>query len=337
MRTRMFAAMLGALAWSLVPLEAAAQCGQGAIGTSRQIEIDTTGGPRFGQVQYPGNDILRPGEVVLTFDDGPHKQLTPTILSILDQHCAKATFFMVGQRAMGYSDLVREVARRGHTVATHTWSHKNLKALSADAAAAEIELGISAIQKSLGAPAAPFFRFPYLSDPAHAQAHLRSRNTAMFSIDVDSHDFRTRSPTVVMRNVMKQLNAKGRGIILFHDIQPSTAGALGALLTDMKAAGYSVVHLVPRRPQVTLADFDRRVGTPSRGVVAAGLAVPQRSIVAPAWEQRVAVSQTGPSAIQANRIAPVPSAAAAPAPPPVERPARVNQGDDWRSNVFRGW
>jgi hypothetical protein len=72
-------------------------------------------------------------------------------------------------------------------------------------------------------------------------------------------------------------------------------------------------------------------------VVAAGLAVPQRSIVAPAWEQRVAVSQTGPSAIQANRIAPVPSAAAAPAPPPVERPARVNQGDDWRSNVFRGW
>ena len=324
--------------------EALAQCAPGAIGTSRQIEVDTSGAPRFGHMQYPGPELLRPGEIVLTFDDGPHKQLTPVVLDILAQHCARATFFMVGQRAMGYSDLVRDVARQGHTIGTHTWSHANLKQQSADGAVAEIELGISGVQKALGGPAAPFFRFPYLSDPGHAIAHLKSRNTGIFSIDVDSYDFRTRSPTVVVRNVMQQLKAKGRGIILFHDIQPSTAGALGALLSDLKAGGYRVVHLVPRQGQVTVADFDRRVGAPARSVAAVGVPVAQRAATMPAWEHRVVPAR--PSGFDgAPRVATVqapPQPVFQPPQPQVrpvaERPAREREGgDDWRKSIFRGW
>jgi hypothetical protein len=254
------------------------------------------------------------------------------VLDILDQHCAKATFFMVGQRAMGYSDLVRAVAERGHTVASHTWSHANLKQKSPDGAVAEIELGISGIQKALGRPAAPFFRFPYLSDPQQAINHLGRRDTAIFSIDVDSYDFRTRSPTVVIRNVMGQLKAKGRGIILFHDIQPSTAGALGALLSDLKAGGYRVVHLVPQQGQVTVADYDRRVGVPSRSLAAAGIPVRQRVAVAPAWEPRV----VAPPATA--RLATVTEQPAQVAPRPPERPVRAREGgDDWSSSAFRGW
>lgn len=333
MRSSTLLGLASAAVLALSAGHAFAQCAPGAIGTSRQLQIDTTGGPKLGHLQYPGPEILKPGEVVLTFDDGPHKQLTPVVLDVLAQHCAKATFFMVGQRAMGYSDLVREVARQGHTVATHTWSHANLKQKSADGATAEIELGISAIQKALGGPAAPFFRFPYLSDPQHAVAHLKHRNTAMFSIDVDSYDFRTRSPTVVIRNVMGQLKSKGRGIILFHDIQPSTAGALGALLSDLKAGGYRVVHLVPQHGQVTLADYDRRVGVPSRSIAAAGIPVRQRSAVAPAWEQRVL-----PGTPPTPRVAvAVPEAQIPPRPAP-ERPVRAREaGDDWRGAAFRGW
>ncbi|MGE0699999.1 MAG: polysaccharide deacetylase family protein [Hyphomicrobiaceae bacterium] len=323
---------------SLAAGQAQAQCVAGAIGTARRVEIDTTGGPRFGHNQYPGPELLAPGEIVLTFDDGPHKQLTPVILDVLDQHCAKATFFMVGQRAMGYSDLVHEVARRGHTIGTHTWSHANLRQKGHDGAIAEIELGISAVQKSLGGPAAPFFRFPYLSDPASAIAHLRSRSTAIFSIDVDSFDFRTRSPTVVIRNVTQQLKAKGRGIILFHDIQPSTAGALGSLLADLKSSGFRVVHLVPRKGQTTIADFDRRVGSPSRTVAALGLPVARRTMVAPAWEQRVEpLQQVAPAAapqIAAAAVQGVPTPEPRPA---VVRPARERVSDDWRTTIFRGW
>ena len=337
MRSSILPGLAGAAMLALTAGHAFGQCAPGAIGTSRQIEIDTTGGPKLGHLQYPGPELLKPGEVVLTFDDGPHNQLTPVVLDILAQHCAKATFFMVGQRAMGYSDLVREVARRGHTVATHTWSHANLKQKSASGAATEIELGISGVQKALGGPAAPFFRFPYLSDPQHAIAHLKQRNTAMLSIDVDSYDFRTRSPTVVIRNVMGQLKSKGRGIILFHDIQPSTAGALGALLSDLKAGGYRVVHLVPRHGQVTLADYDPRVGVPMRSIAAAGVPVRQRSAVAPAWEQRVApVNEQAPRiAVATPALQPAPQAQPRPVP---ERPARErDSADDWRRSVFRGW
>lgn len=350
MRSAILVGLLGGLALTAMHVGALAQCAPGAIGTSRRIEVDTTGGPRFGNNQYPSPDLLKPGEIVLTFDDGPHKQLTPVILDTLDQHCAKATFFMVGQRAIAHPGLVRDVAQRGHTIATHTWSHRNLKELSAEGAASEIELGISAVQKALGAQAAPFFRFPYLSDPAHGTQHLRQRNTGIFSIDIDSYDFRTRSPTVVMRNVMQQIGSKGRGIILFHDIQPSTAGALGALLSDLKAGGYRVVHLVPKRPQTTLAEFDRRIGQdhPIGKVAALPPPIGQRAAVMPAWEPRVV--QTQPARLppsQANGgsgdayrpqaptpVAPLRTAQERPAQ---DRPVRAREGDDWRSTIFRNW
>lgn len=348
MRSAVLLGLLGATMLSVMSEGALAQCAPGAIGTSRRIEVDTGGGPRFGNNQYPSADLLKPGEIVLTFDDGPHKQLTPVVLDILDQHCAKATFFMVGQRAVAYPGLVRDVARRGHSIATHTWSHRNLKELSAEGAASEIELGISAVQKALGAPAAPFFRFPYLNDPAHATQHLRQRHTGIFSIDIDSYDFRTRSPTVVMRNVMQQIGSKGRGIILFHDIQPSTAGALGALLSDLKAGGYRVVHLVPKRSQTTLAEFDRRVGQdhPIGKVAELPVPVSQRAAVMPAWEParvvttppaRVAVGQQGPGGPSGDAYRPAPLPVA-PLRAAQERPIpRPRDSDDWRSTIFRNW
>jgi len=334
--------LLGLLTAALTVLSAhdvAAQCGPAAIGTSRTIEVDTTGGPAFGQVHPGSRDFLKPGEVVLTFDDGPHKQFTPVILDLLAQHCARATFFMLGQRAMMYPDLVREVERRGHTVGTHTWSHANLLQKSGSAAQAEIELGISGVQKALGKPIAPFFRFPYLATPRSAVSYLGERNVGVFSIDVDSKDFRTRSPTVVIRNTMSQLKSRGRGILLFHDIQPSTAGAIGALLSDLKANGYSVVHIVPKHGQTTIASYDQRVGAPSRTTTTAGLPARDRTVVAPAWEpstqhpSRIAVAQPAP-----GLQPPLPSQSlAAPQPVPAAPLKKIDSGDDWRAKAFRDW
>lgn len=332
MRASQLIGLIAAALAAVLPAHGAlAQCGPGAIGTSRHVEVDTTGGPAFGQVHPGSRDILQPGEVVLTFDDGPHKQLTPVILETLAQHCAKATFFMLGQRAMMYPDLVREVESRGHSVGTHTWSHANLQKKSASGMEAEIELGVSGVQKALGKPAAPFFRFPYLATPRSAVDYLKQRNTGIFSIDVDSRDFRTRSPTVVMRNVMNGLKSRGRGIILFHDIQPSTAGALGALLTDLKSSGYRVVHLVPKRSQTTIAAFDQRIGTPSR-VVASRIPMQQRAAVAPAWEGRVERRQEPPRVATAQ---PPTQPQARPASEPPPRP--LASDDDWRTKAFRGF
>ncbi len=151
---------------------------------------------------------------------------------------------------------LKEVAKRGHTIGSHTWSHKKFTMVSAASATYEFELGLSAVTKALGAPVAPFFRYPYLAHTKASHTHLAGRGIGTFGIDVDSRDFRTRSPGTVLRNVMSQLEHEKKGILLFHDIQPSTAGALASLLAELKARGYKVVHMVAKTPATTLPEFD---------------------------------------------------------------------------------
>ncbi|HRY07300.1 MAG TPA: polysaccharide deacetylase family protein [Hyphomicrobiaceae bacterium] len=231
-----------------------------ALGVERVVEIDTKDGPRLGHVQYKDIDFLEPGEVVLTFDDGPSPQTTPAVLEALAAHCTKATFFMVGRMAVASPELVRKVDWLGHTVASHTWSHKNLGRQSVRGAEREFELGLSAITAALGKPIAPFFRFPYLSDPRRVIRYLEERNQAIISIDVDSYDWRSRSRSKMHHNVLSQLDSRGKGIILFHDIQRVTASSLKELLDELKRRKYKVVHLVPKSTAATLASYDEMAG-----------------------------------------------------------------------------
>jgi peptidoglycan/xylan/chitin deacetylase (PgdA/CDA1 family) len=225
-----------------------------ALGVSRTIEIDATGGPWFG-TPHGDPDFLAPGEVVITFDDGPVPRTTRPILAALAAQCAKATFFMVGEMAKEYPDLVREVAEQGHTIGTHTWSHRDLRRLPEDKMKAQIETALNGVAAAAGAPIAPFFRYPYLSYGPATVAYLQSRNIAQFAVDVDAFDWRTHSAQGVVRKVMAGLRQTGRGIILLHDIHDSTAGAMPQLLAQLKAKGYRLVHLRAKAPAETLASY----------------------------------------------------------------------------------
>ena len=70
-----------------------------ALGVARTVEIDTTGGPGFGFEHFRQHDFLEPGEVVLTFDDGPWPQRTMAVLKALADHCTRAIFFPIGKHA----------------------------------------------------------------------------------------------------------------------------------------------------------------------------------------------------------------------------------------------
>jgi len=225
-----------------------------ALGVSRTIEIDATGGPWFG-TPNGDPDFLAPGEVVLTFDDGPLPRTTRRILAALAAQCAKATFFMVGEMAKEFPDLVREVAEQGHTIGTHTWSHRDLRRLPEDKMKAQIETALNAVATAAGAPIAPFFRYPYLSYSPADVAYLQSRNIAQFAVDVDSFDWRTRSAQGIVRRVMARLQRTGRGIILLHDIHDSTAAAVPLLLAQLKEKGYRLVHLRAKAAAETLAPY----------------------------------------------------------------------------------
>jgi peptidoglycan/xylan/chitin deacetylase (PgdA/CDA1 family) len=230
-----------------------------ALGVSRIVEIDTTGGPGFGFEHFKEHDFLRPKEVVLTFDDGPWPKNTPAVLAALAAHCTKAIFFPIGKHATWEPGILKQVAAAGHSIGTHTWSHQDLSKKSKEEAIREIEMGASAVHMAVGGPTAPFFRFPALRHPPEMVKYLGERGIAIFSTDMDSFDFTMRKPEQVIKSVMGKLEKHGKGIVLMHDFQHATAEASAELLNQLKANGYKIVHMVPKAPIQTIAQYDEMV------------------------------------------------------------------------------
>jgi peptidoglycan/xylan/chitin deacetylase (PgdA/CDA1 family) len=280
MRATAFAAFLlyGVLAGAAYA-QAPCSGNPNALGVSRTVEIDTTGGPGFGFEHYKAFDFLKQGEVVLTFDDGPWPGNTRAVLEALAQHCTKATFFPIGKNAVDHPEILKEVAAAGHTIGGHTWSHANLGKTKGEKAIEEIEKGFSAVKLALGTPPSPFFRFPFLQDPQELRDYLGSRNIAIFSCDFDSFDFKTRKPELVIKNVMTKLERMGKGIILMHDFQQATAQAAPELLNQMKAKGYRIVHMQAKAPLATLPKWDEVAGGLLKGRPQAGANIPVSSVV----------------------------------------------------------
>jgi peptidoglycan/xylan/chitin deacetylase (PgdA/CDA1 family) len=251
-----------------------------ALGLARTVEIDTTGGPGFGFEQYKAYDFLEDKEVVLTFDDGPQVGTTKAILDALHAHCTKATFFSIGKMALGMPEILRDVIKRGHTVGTHTMTHASIrKKKTKQEAIDEIEKGLSAVKRAAGSPVAPFFRYPFLQDSPESLEHLASRNIAVFSMDVDSFDFKFRNAEQMVKDTMAKLDKKGKGILLLHDIQPVTAKAMPQLLAAMKAGGYKIVHVKAKAPAATIAEYDALIEKDVKGLPGAAADRPTGSIV----------------------------------------------------------
>lgn len=230
-----------------------------ALGVSRTVEIDTANGPGFGSLHFKNYDFLQPGEVVLTFDDGPWPGNTPAVFSALAAQCTKAVFFPIGEHAMWHPELLKQVAAAGHTIGSHTWSHADLAKLPADQAQEEIEKGFSAVHLALGQPESPFFRFPGLRHTPELVSYLGTRNISAFSADFDSQDFKIHKPDQVIASVMTKLKKNGKGIILMHDFQHGTAFALPDILVQLQANGYRIVQVKAKDPVTTLVPV-RRTG-----------------------------------------------------------------------------
>jgi peptidoglycan/xylan/chitin deacetylase (PgdA/CDA1 family) len=233
-----------------------------AMGVSRVVEIDTSGGPGFGSQHFKSFDFLRDHEVVLTFDDGPWPT-TPVVLKALADQCLRATFFPIGKHATYHPDILRQVVAAGHTVGSHTWSHINMETVMKKggeaAATEEIEKGMSAVRLMAGQQMAPFFRFPELRHPPEMISYLGGRNVASFSTDIDSFDFKIHKPEELTRSLIAKVNKAGKGIILMHDFQKGTSIALPQILGELQKNGFKVVHMVPKGTLATLPQYDEAV------------------------------------------------------------------------------
>ena len=175
--------------------------------------------------------------------------------------------------------ILRDVAKAGHTVGTHTWSHKDISKMKPDEAKDEIERGISAVRRAAGVEISPFFRYPFLKHSKESLEHFTTRNVAVFSTDIDSFDFKFRKSEDLVKSVMTKLDKRGKGILLMHDIQPGTANATPALLDALKKGDYRIVHMRAKTPLKTLAEYDQAVEKDVRGLPGAGAEKPTASIV----------------------------------------------------------
>lgn len=257
--TLITAAVCGALPLLATPALADCTDKKEYLPVSRVVEIDTSTGALFGDMtKYAKEDsFLAENEVVLTFDDGPMPNITTPILDALDRFCTKATFFSVGEMAIAYPAVTRDVVARGHTLGSHTWSHpNNLAHLSLEKATDQIDRGFAAVAMAAGQPVAPFFRFPGLNDSAPLLQHLQSKGVAAFTVDVVSNDSFIANPGTLLEKVKRQTAARHGGILLFHDIKKSTAKALPAILAWLQANNYKVVHLKPKAAMPAITAYD---------------------------------------------------------------------------------
>jgi peptidoglycan/xylan/chitin deacetylase (PgdA/CDA1 family) len=228
---------------------AAAECPghPDALGTSRTLVVDPREHPRIGTMQYGETLPLADGEVVLTFDDGPLPRYTNQILDILAAECVKATFFVVGRMAQAYPEGARRMRDGGHSIGTHSQSHPlNFHRMTLEQAKQEVDAGIASTAAALGDATAlsPFFRIPGLLRAEAVESYLADQGLQAWSADFPADDWRHISSAQVFQIAMKRLEAKGKGIVLLHDIQPRTVGALPDFLRELKARGYRVVHVV---------------------------------------------------------------------------------------------
>ncbi|MGA2086044.1 MAG: polysaccharide deacetylase family protein [Terracidiphilus sp.] len=117
---------------------------------------------------WPGSQLFgraliapeRPGELALTFDDGPNQAWTPHLLDILAGHDVRATFFLLGSHAQAEPELVRRIVSAGHLIGNHSWSHPNLALTAAGRVKEELARTSQTLEQIVGAPV-KYFRPPY--------------------------------------------------------------------------------------------------------------------------------------------------------------------------------
>jgi len=199
-------------------------------------------------------DAAERGEVSLTFDDGPDPEVTPRVLDLLDRWGAQASFFVIGRRAAAHPDLTAEIARRGHRLENHTWSHPGTFSCYVPAAQRrEILRAQEAISRASGqtptwfrAPAG--FRNPFLD------RELSATGLGLASWTRRGYDTMERDPRRVVRRLVTGLAAGD--VLLLHDGSAARdrAGravvleALPPVLEAITARGLRAVALLPKLP-----------------------------------------------------------------------------------------
>jgi peptidoglycan-N-acetylglucosamine deacetylase len=175
--------------------------------------------------------------VFLTFDDGPHPDITPWALDVLKEFNAKATFFMVGENANKYPEIVKRIIENGHAVGNHTYNHLNGWKTPKPAYLENIKKCSEVFQSTL-------FRPPY-GKITRVQAKSLEGSYKIIMWDVLSKDYdKSVSPEGCITNVLS--HSRSGSIIVFHDslkAERNLKESLPKILETLAGRGFNFLPL----------------------------------------------------------------------------------------------
>ncbi len=215
----------------LSPLSASAYTGLGVLGAAALA----VGGFQYASL-WPTSQLFgptlvaarKPGELALTFDDGPNPAWTSQLLDILAQNQVRATFFMVGRFAEAERELARRVLAAGHLIGNHSWSHPNLARISAAQVREELHRTSDALAQILGQPVR-YFRPPYGARRPVVLGTAREMGMIPVLWNAMTTDWKERSADRIAQRLEGKISRNERAgwatTIVLHDGRHSDLGA----------------------------------------------------------------------------------------------------------------
>jgi peptidoglycan/xylan/chitin deacetylase (PgdA/CDA1 family) len=179
------------------------------------------------------------GMVTFTFDDGPSPTTTPDVLDALEKYNVPATFFIVSRRIVGkLGEKSREVLARqvkaGFTIASHSYSHPNLRGSNAAKLSLEIDDAIRILAKESGKQIA-LFRAPFGALDNTSRGWLKKRGLTEAFWSVDTLDWQATDVQKLRKKTINMILKQEGGVVLLHDIKPITAKVTPLVLDDLEA------------------------------------------------------------------------------------------------------
>lgn len=201
-------------------------------------------------VDFEISTLPQPGSIInsaekmlaLTFDDGPDGN-THALLDALNKYEANATFFVLGQKVPGAEAILQRMLREGNEIGNHSWNHPDLRGLSPQQLAWQVQETQTAIRNATGFTPTQM-RPPYGATNPSVDHFLQSQGLTKAMWHIDTNDWRDRDPTVIYDRIMA--GAGDGNVILLHDTHLSSAQAVIRAIPELKSQGYQLVTVSQR-------------------------------------------------------------------------------------------
>ncbi len=181
--------------------------------------------------------------IALTFDDGPYTYQTPSVLKLLAAYHAHATFFVLGQCAIGQSGLVKRELAEGHEIGIHSWSHPQYTRLSSPELSYDLNK-CTAVLAKMGATHIRFVRPPYGATNARVRGVIEGRGFHQALWDVDTNDWQKPSAGTIAGRIMRGVS--DGNVVLMHDgggDRSRTIAALAMVLPKLHERGVRMLTM----------------------------------------------------------------------------------------------